>query len=193
MTIGTGDVSFALQFEDATIGSARISNLIITPGSANYSTDVHYQPQGSAVSIGETLLENSLQGIDSDTTILGSTDTTPIDSLKPALAEIQLSPVVIPALHQNIVTGASLVFPTDIAQTGLAQAAFTLSNPFTAGISLPDVNAMTAFNSNNVGFFGPSTCGWTHKCDIPGAAVQVRSRPSDDYRAAIDSGAAVRH
>ena len=97
LTIGTGDVSFALQFEDATIGSALISNLIITPGSANYSTDVHYQPQGSAVSIGETLLENSLQGIDSDTTILGSTDTTPIDSLKPALAEVQLSPVVIPS------------------------------------------------------------------------------------------------
>ena len=77
---GTGDVSFVLQFEGATIGSALISNLISTPGSGNYSVDVHYQPQGSAVSISETLLENFLQGIDSDTTTLGSADTTPIDS-----------------------------------------------------------------------------------------------------------------
>lgn len=133
------------------IGSALISNLIITPGNGNYSTDVHYQPQGSAVSVGETLLENFLQGIDSDTTILGSTDTTPIESLQLALSEIKLTPVVIPALHQNIVTGASLVFPTNIAQTGLAESTFTLSNPFTAGISLLEVDAVVTFQNLTLG------------------------------------------
>ena len=118
--------------------------MIIIPGSANYSTgklrhaemryvflimffpDVHYSPQGDAVPVGQQMLENFLQGVDSDTTIVGSTDTTPIDSLKLALSEIRLSPVTIPALHQNLITSASLTFPTDIVQTGIASTSFTL-------------------------------------------------------------------
>ncbi|EJD03283.1 uncharacterized protein FOMMEDRAFT_168292 [Fomitiporia mediterranea MF3/22] len=145
LTIGTGDVSFGLQFENEDIGSAIVSDMIIIPGSANYSTDVHYQPQGGAVAAGQQMLENFLQGIDSDTTIVGSTDTTPIDSLKLALSEIKLSPVVIPALHQNLITSASLTFPTDIVQTGIASTSFTLSNPFTASINILKVSAKASY------------------------------------------------
>lgn len=151
ITIGTGDVSFGLQFTDATIGSAILNDLVITPGSGNYSTDVHYSPQGSAVSAGQRMLENFLQGIDSDTTIIGSTDTTPIDSLKPALSEIKLSPVTIPALHQNLISGASLSFPTNIVQTGIAQTSFTLANPFTASINILEVEAGVTFQNITLG------------------------------------------
>ncbi|KAI0686332.1 hypothetical protein BC835DRAFT_1523137 [Cytidiella melzeri] len=131
LTIGTGDVSFDLQFEDTTIGAAVISNAIVVPGSSNYSTNVQYQPQGSAVAVGERMLENYLQGVDSSTTIVGTIDTTPIDSLKRALSELKLTNVIIPALHQNLISSASLTFPTDIVQTKIAQSTFTLSNPFT--------------------------------------------------------------
>ncbi|KAI5120964.1 hypothetical protein M0805_006636 [Coniferiporia weirii] len=151
ITIGTGDVSFTLQFEDATIGSADISGLIITPGSGNYSTDVHYSPQGGNVPIGQQMLENFLQGVNSNTAIIGSTDTTPIDSLKTALSEIKLSPVTIPALHQNLIVSASLTFPTNIVQTGIASSTFTLSNPFTASISLLEVTATVTFENITLG------------------------------------------
>ncbi|KAH8119480.1 hypothetical protein DFH11DRAFT_1722990 [Phellopilus nigrolimitatus] len=151
ITIGTGDVSFTLQFEDTTIGSALISDLVIIPGNGNYSTDVHYAPQGGAVSAGQQMLENFLQGVDSNTVIVGSSDTTPIDSLKLALSEIKLSPVVIPALHQNLVASASLKFPTDIVQTGIASTSFTLADPFTASISLLEVAVVVTFQNITLG------------------------------------------
>lgn len=99
------------------------------------------------MSAGQSLLENYIQGIDSQTTILGTTDATPIDPLKSALSQIRLSPVTIPALHQNLITSASLEFPLDVVQTGIASTSFTLSNPFTASINLERVGA-TAFYQN---------------------------------------------
>jgi hypothetical protein len=97
------------------------------------------------------LLENFLQGIDSITTIVGTPDTTPIDSLKLALSEIKLTNVVIPALHQNLISSASLTFPTDIVQTGIAQSTFTLANPFTAGVNILEVTASVTFQNISLG------------------------------------------
>ncbi|TBU46075.1 hypothetical protein BD309DRAFT_663805 [Dichomitus squalens] len=151
ITLGSGDVAFGLQFDGDTIGEADLSNLIILPGNQTYPIDVHYQPQGSAVASGQKMLENYLQGVLSATTIQGSTDATPIESLQLALSEIRLSPVNIPPLHQNLITTASLVFPTNIAQTGLAQTSFTLANPFTASINLLEVTAVATFGNLTLG------------------------------------------
>ncbi|KAH9835153.1 uncharacterized protein C8Q71DRAFT_764402 [Rhodofomes roseus] len=153
LTIGTGDVSFGLLFNGQTVGSADIDGLVIVPGSANYSTGVHYSPQGeSATAAGELMLENYIQGVISSTTIQGSTDTTNVDSLKLAMSEVKLQ-ADIPALHQNLITAASLVFPKDIVKTGVADATFTIANPFTASINLLTVNASTFYDSLYIGGF----------------------------------------
>lgn len=146
LTIGTGDVSFSLQFQGETIGVAAINDLVIKPGSGNYSIDVHYAPQGGAVSAGRTLLQNFLQGIDVDTTIAGTAGSTPISSLKSALSQIRLSPVTIPALHETLIKSASLKFPLDIVKTGVASTSFTLANPFTASINLLKLGATATFH-----------------------------------------------
>ncbi|KAF4598358.1 hypothetical protein EYR38_006760 [Pleurotus pulmonarius] len=151
LTVGTGDVSFALQFQDQTIGSADINGLIIQPGNASYPIDVHYAPQGGAQQAGRTLLQNFLQGVDSDTAISGNTGSTPIGSLKSALSQIRLSPVTIPALHQTLVQSTSLSFPVDIVETGIASATFTLANPFTASINLLRVGTLVTFHGLTLG------------------------------------------
>ena len=87
ITIGTGDVSFNLQYKNHPIGTAEISGLILKPGVNNISTSVHYSPHGSSnVAAGQNLLENYVQGVISTARILGSRDTTPIASLKEALS-----------------------------------------------------------------------------------------------------------
>ncbi|KAG6878541.1 hypothetical protein C0993_004439 [Termitomyces sp. T159_Od127] len=151
LTIGTGDVDFSLQFEDQTIGMAEMSNLVIKPGSANYSIDVHYAPQGGAVSAGRDLLQNFVQGVDVDTTIAGTSDSTAIPSLKSALSQIRLSPVSIPALHSTLIKSVSLTFPTDIVKTGVASSTFTLANPFTASINLLKVGATATYHGIQLG------------------------------------------
>lgn len=49
LTIGTGDLSFNLQFQGATIGSALLNGVVLVPGNVSYPTNVHYAPHGSAV------------------------------------------------------------------------------------------------------------------------------------------------
>jgi hypothetical protein len=113
--------------------------------------DVHYSPQGDAVSAGRQLLENFLQGVDVDTTIAGTMESTNIQSLKTALSRVSLSPVTIPALHTTLIQSASLKFPLDIVQTGIADASFTLANPFTASINLLRVGADATYHNSSLG------------------------------------------
>ncbi|KAF5351977.1 hypothetical protein D9756_007389 [Leucocoprinus leucothites] len=151
LTIGTGDVSFDLQFQGKSLGTANIQNMVITPGDMKPPIDVHFSPQGDAVSAGRTLLENYLQGINADTAIIGSTSATNIDSLKPALSEIHLSPVTIPALNQTLIKSVSLTFPKNIVDTGVATASFSLSNPFTASINLLRLGASASYQGIHLG------------------------------------------
>ncbi|KAF9484474.1 hypothetical protein BDN70DRAFT_872495 [Pholiota conissans] len=151
LTIGTGDVSFTLEFQGQDIGSADISNLVILPGNTTYPIDVHFAPQGGAVSAGNSLLEDFIQGQDTDTTISGTTESTSIQSLQSALAQIHLSPVTIPGLKDNLIKGASLSFPTDIVNTGVASTSFTLANPFTASINLLQLAAKATFHDLTLG------------------------------------------
>lgn len=144
VTIMSGDVSFGLQFNDHPIGSADISNLILVPGSANYSTDVHYAPQGANVPSGRLLLENFIQGITSLATIQGTTSATNVESLKLAFSKIALK-AEIPALEQNLITSASLIFPENIAKTAIADTTFDLDNPFTAAINLLVIGANATY------------------------------------------------
>ena len=148
LTVGAGDVSFGFQFQGATIGSALLSGLVIVPGNVSYATNVHYSPQGSAVTQGQRLLENYIQDVDSDTVIKGSTSSTPIVSL---MAEITLSPVTIPALHQPLIPSAALEFPTNIVQTGVAQVSFVLDNPFSASIKILTMSATAIYNGLIIG------------------------------------------
>lgn len=97
------------------------------------------------------MLENYLQGVASDTTIQGSQESTVIDSLKVAISDLRLTPVEIPALHQNLISSAALVLPTNIAQTGIAYASFTVDNPFTASISILEVTSTVKYEQLTIG------------------------------------------
>ncbi|KAJ3850500.1 hypothetical protein EV368DRAFT_84496 [Lentinula lateritia] len=151
LTIGAGDVSFGLEFAEQEIGLAVLNNLSIVPGTTIYAIDVQYSPQGDAVPAGQTLLENYLQGINSDTSIVGSTSSTTIQSLQEAMSEISLSPVTIPALNQSLISSASLTFPTDIVSTGIAETTFSLANPFTASINLLTIDASATYQNITLG------------------------------------------
>ncbi|KAJ3868577.1 hypothetical protein EV359DRAFT_77557 [Lentinula novae-zelandiae] len=151
LTIGAGDVSFGLEFAEQAIGLAVLDNLVIVPGTTIYAIDVQFSPQGDAVPAGQTLLENYLQGVNSNTSIVGSTSSTPIHSLQEAMSEISLSPVTIPALNQSLISSASLTFPTDIVSTGIAEATFSLANPFTASINLLTVDASATYQNITLG------------------------------------------
>jgi hypothetical protein len=97
------------------------------------------------------MLENFISGVDVQTSIHGSTGSTPIDSLKDSFSRINISPVTIPSLHQNLITDTYIRFPLDILTTGRAWAKFVLANPFTASINLLRVDADATYHGVKLG------------------------------------------
>lgn len=116
-----------------------------------FFSDVHYSPQGGAVSAGKALLQNFLQGVDSEVTIAGSQSSTKVESLQDSMSHIRLSTVKIPALNQNLIKSTSLTFPVDIIRTGMASASFILDNPFTASIDLLRTTAIATYQGLTLG------------------------------------------
>jgi hypothetical protein len=111
------------------------------------------------------LLENYVQGVVSNVSIVGTPNTTPCGSLQQALGSIVIQ-TTIPPLQQPLITeaGASLslqaspvlrltplftalTFPLDVGTTGIARASFHLDNPFTAGVHLTDILANATYQS----------------------------------------------
>ncbi|WFD23341.1 hypothetical protein MEQU1_002030 [Malassezia equina] len=151
ITVGTGDVSFDLYFQNHKIGSADINDLVLQPGLNTIPTDVHYSPQGSDnKAVGQHLLENYVMGDVSTAVIQGSTSTTDIASLQKALSGIKLT-TQIPPLHRLLIIEARLTIPKNIAKTATASATFQLDNPFTASINLLKVNAKAIYDGIYVG------------------------------------------
>lgn len=117
---------------------------------------MHYQPEGDALPAGRLVLENFVQRVVSDVVVPGSTDTTPIASLKQALSTIRLQ-TQIPPLMQNLITQvrsredrsanaqAAVVMPLDVSTTGIAGAAPTLVDPFTASINIIGLHVLVTY------------------------------------------------
>lgn len=59
--------------------------------------------------------------------------------------------MTIPGIHQNLITSASLTFPINIVDTGVATTSFTLANPFTASINLLKLGATATFHGLTLG------------------------------------------
>ncbi|KAI9459106.1 hypothetical protein F5148DRAFT_1219463, partial [Russula earlei] len=143
---GAGDVEFDLSFQ-----SFVQTNLLLLPGDESYLIDVYFQPHPDVVTVGRVLLEHYLQGVTSDIAIQGSQDSTMIDSLKAAMSAIRLTPVEIPALQRNLISSAQVELPTNVVQTGMACASFTLDNPFTAGISVFEISSTVTYQQLIIG------------------------------------------
>lgn len=168
ITIGTGDVAFDLIFQGQKIGNAFIPGLVLVPGANVIATQVRYEPSGgAATAAGQLMLENFIQAVTSTTTITGGSDTTPIQSLRQSLASISLNTQIPPLMRQstlsrayyaalmsasteNLIRGASLVFPVDITTTGIANTNFVLANPFTASLNILSVNAAAIYPDGNL-------------------------------------------
>ncbi|MCO5588347.1 hypothetical protein L7F22_042302 [Adiantum nelumboides] len=173
-TVGAGDVSFAVEFMSHIIGSAMIKNILLPPGDISVPTEIQYMPIGADnVAAGQVLLENYIQNITSTAIVLGTSQTTPIESLKQALAQIQLT-TQIPALNQLLVQRTFLTVPKNIAQNGgIASVTVTINNPFTAGIHLLELHAAANFQDITVGRIDQNLAATNNIVNAPGHQIST--------------------
>lgn len=173
ITIGAGDVSFAVLFQNNVIGNAVIRDILLKPGDNLVPTQINYMPVGAQnVASGQVLLENYVQNVTSDTTVAGTTQTTPIDSLKIALGGIQLT-AQIPPLQKLIVVEAELEVPKNIAQTGVAMASVMIANPFTASINILQLFALANFQGITIGTIDQNLAATNNIIHAPGKVTTL--------------------
>lgn len=172
-TVGAGDVSFSVLFQNNIIGSAVIRNILLVPGENAVPTEINYMPIGAAnVASGQLLLENYVQNITSDAVVQGNSQTTPIPSLLEGLSGITLS-TSIPPLEKLIVVQARLVVPKDIAQTGIAQVNVAIANPFTASINIINLRADAIFQGITIGSIDQDLAATNNIINAPGKVTTV--------------------
>lgn len=173
-TVGAGDVSFGVMFEDHIIGNALINNIVLPPGDVVVPTRIQYMPVGNDnKAAGQHLLENYVQNITSTAIVIGTSQTTPIESLSQALSQIQLR-TDIPPLGQLLVRSTFLSVPKNIAQTkGLATVTVTLNNPFTANIFLLRLHALANFQDLTIGTIDQDLAATNNVFFAPGHAVST--------------------
>lgn len=167
-TVGAGDVSFGVLFQDDLIGTALINNIVLVPGVNNVPTQINYMPIGSTnVASGQLLLENYVQNVTSDALVAGNDQTTPIPSLLQGLSGISLS-TQIPPLFKLIVTEAILEVPKDIAQTGIAMVNVVIANPFTASINILQLQAAANLQTITIGTINQNLAATNNIISAPG-------------------------
>lgn len=172
-TVGAGDVSFAALFQERVFGTAGIQNITLAPGENTVATEIQYSPVGAEnVAAGQRLLENYVSNITSETTVAGTTQTTPIQSLVQGLGQISLQ-AIIPALNKLLVTSTFLEVPKDIAQTSKATVTVTLANPFTAGIHLLKVHALADYQGIIIGTIDEDLAAENNIVNAPGHTTTV--------------------
>lgn len=168
ISIGAGDVSFGALFTNRVIGTALINDIFLVPGNNSIPTQLLYMPIGAEnVRAGQTVLENYVQNITSDAVVAGTSQTTPIDSLKQGLGQISLT-AAIPPLDKMIVIQAALVVPKNIAQTGIASASVIIANPFTASINIINLIAQANFQGITIGNINQDLAATNNIIHAPG-------------------------
>lgn len=93
---------------------------------------------------------NQTLNVDGDSVEPGGPGTAEIGWLSTAFKTLELN-VTLPGLQTSLITAVSLTFPTDIVQTGIAEATFTLANPFTAGLNIVEASANATFRDLSLG------------------------------------------
>ncbi|KAL8277420.1 hypothetical protein RQP46_010142 [Phenoliferia psychrophenolica] len=88
----TNDVSFAVLYDNYTVGRAYITPLNLYPGTNTIDAEFHYEPADSSNAVALNLLTEYLETTGQiDLTVQGDTSSTPYESLQEGLSEIKLA------------------------------------------------------------------------------------------------------
>lgn len=176
--VGAGDVTFSVLFQNHVLGTAFIKNIVLYPGDNIVPTQIKYMPVGAAnVLAGQSMLQNYVNNITSDAMVAGNQDTTQIPSLLKGLGGISLA-TKIPPLEKMIVIGTTLVVPKNIAQTGIASASVTITNPFTATINILQLHAKAIVAGVTIGTIDQDLAATNSIITSPGKSIsQSKSIP----------------
>ncbi|CAG8526725.1 6683_t:CDS:10 [Ambispora gerdemannii] len=174
ISIKAGDVSFSFSAYDAALGTVKIKALNVVPKENSLKAVVNFSPKASDKLVALKVLSTFLQGDDQVVNITGSESSTPIESLKEAFAGIKLN-TKFPGNKKPLIISTSLSPDANTFTTGIANGTVTISNPFSAPITLFSINSNITFKGIQIGSINIPQL--PKPITIPGKAVNFTTDP----------------
>ena len=145
-----GAISLNINYKDKFIANGSLSPLYFGLGSNNYSANATYFQYDKDGEEGREFFSRFLRGQASSVTLTGSTASTPIRVLQPAMAQLT-SPAVLPGLPVGLIARAKLDFSFEIF-SGKIPARFNILNPFSVQIAVVSAAFKAFLNNVYIGY-----------------------------------------
>ncbi|KXS15980.1 hypothetical protein M427DRAFT_69658 [Gonapodya prolifera JEL478] len=139
------DVTLALRYGGQVLGDVTLPKLSLNRGDNVLTATGQFKPSGAAaVSAGRTLVTNYLGGVANALTISGTSTSTSLPPLAPALSALSLG-ASLPGLTENLIRGARLELRDDTPVTLIASSVVDAFNPTSASLTLTYINATFSY------------------------------------------------
>ncbi|KAI9228049.1 MAG: hypothetical protein DHS80DRAFT_23677 [Piptocephalis tieghemiana] len=150
--ISVGHVEMDAYYAGHRMGRVIIPNMVLKPGMNSVVSRMHYAPQGSsAIGAGRDLLSKYVMSQDSVMGVAGTSDSTAIQSLRPALQAIRFTTVVPGLRNQPLIKQAYFSINLGTVFTRKAKAAIDAYNPLDADIEFIGMESVMYYKGKQVG------------------------------------------
>ncbi|KAF9429132.1 hypothetical protein BGZ76_001761, partial [Entomortierella beljakovae] len=148
ISLVAGDVTLALVYNGATLGTVTMPGLSIVPGSNTVQATASIDPAASPEGI--ELLTLYTSGAGASVGIAGTPTSTAIDSLSLAFGALSIGSQM-PGLSTKLLAGASLIVLDTTLANGVAQTVVTVNNPFVPPMSIVSIDSTITHNGLTLG------------------------------------------
>ncbi|KAG2172665.1 hypothetical protein INT43_000012 [Umbelopsis isabellina] len=138
ITITVGDISFDTLVMGINIGPTILNNLTIAPGAHQYAAEFHLTPNGANAPVVSAALSGYLQQQTMALNVKGSTNSTPIASLKEGLSGVSLTGSLT-GIDAHLITGGVVKNLNLLAFS--ADTYITIQNPLDVQFSITGIKA----------------------------------------------------
>ncbi|KAL1919985.1 uncharacterized protein VTP21DRAFT_1131 [Calcarisporiella thermophila] len=150
IALNLGDVSFGVHFQEKNIGGLSLKALELKRGENKLTGRFVLNPKGDSAAAGEKALENFLEGITSDMLVVGSKDSTPIESLKDGLDTLRI-PAAVPGVTEKLIRNATAVASIDAIIDKKTNSTVVLYNPIDTAFTITHMKANITYQNGPLG------------------------------------------
>ncbi|KAF8984175.1 hypothetical protein BGZ46_008689 [Entomortierella lignicola] len=180
ISLNAGDIVLNLVYNGVNLGTVTMPNLAIVPGANNVEATSTIDPAASPQGI--ELLSLYTSGADASVAIVGTPNSTTVDSLSLAFGALNIESQL-PGLQSKLLAGASLVVLDTTLVNGLAQTEVTVNNPFVPPMTIISIDSKITYNGVSLGtvmstFPSPPVIPGTGQGSIT-ASLAMNTNPED--------------
>jgi len=147
-----GALTLQVMFEETNICNGTVDDMILKPGENVFKVFTTVLKRNSTAVPFQKFLSNYLNGISSNSTLQGSTDTTPIVILKKAASALH-APSVVPGISAGLLNSAILDFQFWKIIYGVMPVQLYITNPFLVPIHMGQADVQVTFKDQLVGAY----------------------------------------